>query len=534
MKFIRNAVIQKLRRSFQDANEQWLSIGLSLAIHFLLLIATNIFANLPDISPRLALRAVALDFVMNNAEESNRIANAKPSATKASRRRSSSLPSRTSDLPISDPKNVERQNYALGNSNFGHEQKHNADDNASSNRAEKLFATTSEPERPLPNVARITPTLMPYKFAMPSSQRKAVLKKINEIVSKPFTMATHDSSFTWETDRQRFQFNLQHFPAQSATGLDELLVGVTTIDGGDTLATQLRMKRLAFSQFAQFVDYWDPQVALHDDEFDGRFHSNSGMVLSGKGGTQPKFRGKVTTASYSIRSSEPIFFIDNREVFLEGLEEGAAPIPLPRVFHGVPKDANHSAGGVHSFTEETWLTFYGDGTYTWHTATAPENEHHGNLSREPNSIISRGRAKLHVKGVIKGKLLVYSENNIIIDGDLLCAQNPETFPQSEDFLGLVSTKDVEIASPDVTGPGDLKIYAAILAKGRFRVPDLYTRQSGTLHIYGSLSAGSISATEPRYATRIRFDKRFERMRPPNFPMTNRYEIAEWDERWMVK
>jgi len=61
-----------------------------------------------------------------------------------------------------------------------------------------------------------------------------------------------------------------------------------------------------------------------------------------------------------------------------------------------------------------------------------------------------------------------------------------------------------------------------------------TRQTGTLHIYGSLSAGSITATEPRYGTRIRFDQHFEKMRPPNFPMTNQYEIAEWDERWMVK
>src|SRR5207253_11432687 len=37
---------------------------------------------------------------------------------------------------------------------------------------------------------------------------------------------------------------------------------------------------------------------------------------------------------------------------------------------------------------------------------------------------------------------------------------------------------------------------------------------GTLSIHGSLTAGSLSPTEPRYATRYEFDERFERVRPP--------------------
>ncbi|MDQ7053590.1 MAG: hypothetical protein Q9P14_12085 [candidate division KSB1 bacterium] len=55
----------------------------------------------------------------------------------------------------------------------------------------------------------------------------------------------------------------------------------------------------------------------------------------------------------------------------------------------------------------------------------------------------------------------------------------------------------------------------------------------TLHIYGSLSAGSLTATEPRYATRIRFDRRLQKRRPPYFPMTDRWEIIDWDERWWM-
>ncbi|MDZ7361924.1 MAG: hypothetical protein ONB46_14540 [candidate division KSB1 bacterium] len=389
---------------------------------------------------------------------------------------------------------------------------------------------------PTPRLASadfLAPKLQPHRFAMPSLQRQAILKKIRTLTTKPLAAAL-DSSFVWEKNGQRFQFEVRHLPAASATGFDELLIAVTTVDDDDTLSTQLRMRRLAFSQFAQFVDNWDPLVALHDDEFDGRFHSNTEMVISASGGRQPKFLGKVSTAAYSIRRSQPSFYLDDNEIFLAGLEKNAATIPVPRVFMGILADTSRSREGVKVFTEESWITFHHDGSYSWHSASAPQIEHRAKLSSEPHTIIGRGKARLHVKGVVRGMVLVYGENDIILSGDLLCARDPEIFSDSRDFVGLVSAKEIEVAPPSVTGPGDLKIQAALFARSRFRVPHLYTRETATLRIYGSLSAGSISATEPRYGTRIRFDKRFENMRPPNFPMADRYEIAEWDERWLVK
>jgi hypothetical protein len=203
------------------------------------------------------------------------------------------------------------------------------------------------------------------------------------------------------------------------------------------------------------------------------------------------------------------------------------------VFLGLASDTSFASRPAEPFTEETWLTFHRDGTYTWRTASAPEIEQRAVLSAEANCIVGRGKAKLHLKGVVNGTLIVYCENKIIIDDDLLYAQNPEHITGADDFLGLVSRKDVEIAPPSVTGPGDLRIDAAILAKGRFYVTNIYSRHRGALHIYGSLSAGSISATEPRYATRIRYDKRFDKVRPPNFPMTSRFEIVDWDAQWKV-
>ena len=39
------------------------------------------------------------------------------------------------------------------------------------------------------------------------------------------------------------------------------------------------------------------------------------------------------------------------------------------------------------------------------------------------------------------------------------------------------------------------------------------------------------AAEPRYATKMDFDKRFEYLRPASFPMTRRYEVDSWDQDW---
>ena len=119
----------------------------------------------------------------------------------------------------------------------------------------------------------------------------------------------------------------------------------------------------------------------------------------------------------------------------------------------------------------------------------------------------------------------------MIEGDITYAHDPREVADSEDYLGLVSDRYVEIASPGVTGAGDLEIDAAIFAGRRFNVRDIDHPRTAKLRIYGSLAAGTLSASEPRYGTKIDYDSRFERQRPPGFPSTNRYEVAEWNGQW---
>ena len=138
---------------------------------------------------------------------------------------------------------------------------------------------------------------------------------------------------------------------------------------------------------------------------------------------------------------------------------------------------------------------------------------------------------LYVQGIVAGRVLIYSPQRIVIEGSLTYASDPRDAPDSGDYVGLVSNKYVEVAPPGVTGPGDLEIDAAIFAGRRFIVTNINHPRTGVLRIYGSLAAGSLTATEPRYATKLEYDTRFERLRPPGFPSTNRYEAADWNGQW---
>jgi len=131
---------------------------------------------------------------------------------------------------------------------------------------------------------------------------------------------------------------------------------------------------------------------------------------------------------------------------------------------------------------------------------------------------------------VNGSVAVYSPSKIVIEDNLLYAST-RSLEQGGDFLGLVSGNDVMIAPRSVTGHGDLTINAAIYAKKRFKVSQPEGESSGLLTINGSITAGSLSETEPRYATKVIFDKRLEDVKPPGFPVTDRYELTSIDAGW---
>ncbi len=226
-------------------------------------------------------------------------------------------------------------------------------------------------------------------------------------------------------------------------------------------------------------------------------------------------------------------FFNKESILLGGLETGVKPINLPRKLFPFISEADTALSQVYKVNEDAKIFFHRDGSFTV-TKFKTEQNRKIKMNQDVCYIFGGKKAKLHLEGIVKGKALVYAADKIIIDGDLTYANHPLTSNVADDYLGILSEKNIEIAHPDITGPGDLQIFASLYAKRRFVVRRLSGSGDDTLFIYGSLAAGSISATEPRYATHITFDKRLERSRPPSFPMTNRYEVSQFESKWNVK
>jgi hypothetical protein len=266
---------------------------------------------------------------------------------------------------------------------------------------------------------------------------------------------------------------------------------------------------------------------IHDDVVDGRFHSNTEIRVSRESGVAPTFRGKVTLAARDI-ITDNVGWLNRRTLFPAGLETGVRRIMLPARAVSFAADTV-AAEALQRFERDTTITFHADGSYVWQPVEGGA-EQRRTLGDAPHYLVGAEDVVLHVRGTVNGTALVYTPERIVIDDDLLYADDPRQ-PGATDYLGLVAERTVEIAAPEVTGLGDLEVQASIYARRRFAVRGFRSRPSGTLRIYGSVAAGSITATEPRFATQIEFDQRLTTVRAPGFPQSDRYELGAWDGEW---
>lgn len=380
----------------------------------------------------------------------------------------------------------------------------------------------------------VTAPEVPARTAAFSPKQEIMLaQKIDDWAESYQRRYEADDEVVWKHKGLQYTAHFTLLPGGDDTRPDSVAVQVTTEQDGNRLSTTMRMKRLAFSNYAQFVNRWDESVQIHDDELDGRFHSNSEINLSYSRDIAPRFRGKVTTSARRINITDRRGYRSRDEIFLDGLETGVPSIRLPQDYVPLPDSMAIREEQLHEFPEDTRITFHGDGSYRWVSLESGLFERRGTIRQPASYLIATNEAELQVRGTVAGKVLVYSPKRIVIIGDLRYATDPAG-PDGGDYLGLVSERTVEIAEAKITGPGDLHIQGAIYARRLFRVRDYHRRGTGTLDIYGSLTAGSLTATEPRYATRIRFDPRLESRRPPGFPVTDRYELASWDAAWTVE
>jgi hypothetical protein len=388
--------------------------------------------------------------------------------------------------------------------------------------------TSPAPEsaaEPVPMIEAVVATVAP-------AQQVVLTRRLVREARALLHSSALQRDLTFEHDDRAFTAVLTRHPASDAMGIERVAVEITTEHGGERVHTSMHMKRLTFSHFTQLIDRWDPWVQLHDDEIAGRFHSNSEILLTYDRKVAPRLLGKVTTAR-GIRITGEKGWRSRREIFAGGLESRAARVRLPEISLPVAHPHATRNADVHVVRGDSVIVFNADGGYDCTELASRSETRRGLAPAKPTYIVATRDTELHVRGVVNGNVTLYSPARILVQGDLTHAHAPDGGGDSDDFLALVSDGNVEIDRADVTGPGDLEIHAAIYARRRFIVRNARARGGSTLFIYGSLTAGSVSETEPRYATRIEFDPRFERVRPPGFPETDQYEIEAWDGRWRV-
>ena len=118
-------------------------------------------------------------------------------------------------------------------------------------------ATTAEDaatETPAPP----DPTVAPGR-ALASHEQHAVRRRLSSWTGR-LSPEEPDATLTWREDGQEYTAVLRKAPAAAdAMGMEQLAIELTTERNGERLVTELRMNRVAFSNFAQFIDRWDPR-----------------------------------------------------------------------------------------------------------------------------------------------------------------------------------------------------------------------------------------------------------------------------------
>jgi len=355
-------------------------------------------------------------------------------------------------------------------------------------------------------------------------------KKIKRWSSSMSKKLASSEPIEWRDGGQQYVASFSKQAAENDMETDEVMVEIATERDGKKLTTNLRLKKMAFSNFAQFVHQWDDRVSIHEDEMNGRFHSNTKISVVANRKAAPMFHGKVTTGAYFVDIDGNV---SRKDIFLAGLETGVKRIAMPKpkvLFNQTYADESVNSQLIE---QDSRLIFKHDGSYLVQTLKETGVMQPYPIGEQPLYILAAPGVSLYVSGIVNGAVAVYSPKRIIIEGNLEYAQT-DHIDEGGDFLGLISGNSVVIANRKMVPEGDLNIQAAIYAKDRFQVKQLGGKRMGTLNILGSVSAGSITATEPRYATNIVFDTRLENLRPPGFPVTDRYELLAQQNHWELE
>lgn len=396
--------------------------------------------------------------------------------------------------------------------------------------AVEQIVTTVADSLPAPASASTAPAMeMLPEMRMLSSPEQVHLQQVLEHLADPDILATAQAGDAISLpDGSPFAVDVRAVTTPGLTDLASYEVTLTQQQDDQLFSTRALLRERAFSWYAKFINRWDADVILANDRVVGRFHSNTPVNFSTDRRQQPVFSGPVSVAGYQ-GISRPL---RDSGMFQQGLETGVGRVSMPGAVAPAVFALAEQALEVHQFTENTRLEFLADGGFGWFQSGARS----GIIRPAPGNamlVVADESVVLELSGIVNGVVSVFAPRRLSIIGNLTYAEELAVENDQQHFLTLISNGIIEVASPAQTGPGDLEVHAALFARQRFSVIRFSSRPQGELIIRGALVAGSVSATEPRYSTRIEYDARFESMRPPAFPTTGRFDIADWDQQWHI-
>ncbi|MFQ5772875.1 MAG: hypothetical protein ACE5HX_20225, partial [bacterium] len=268
----------------------------------------------------------------------------------------------------------------------------------------------------------------------------------------------------------------------------------------------------AYSYYYFFLKNW-PLPLEYDagDTLIGPIHANSRIRIS----NNPVFLAKVSSSENTYQGvSNP------NPKFYGGSEFGTVTIELSATILSPLINVITSGGDVYDNT--IWIELNGTSYNVYNDPYITLIATH-NLTDFNRTIMTTGNKDIHVKGTVDGQITILSDKRILIEDDVICANDPSIDPSSDDFIGLIAHHQV-ILVDNVANSSDLVIHAAIMANhDEIQVENSGGAARGTLTIVGSIIETDYLSLTSDYILNHIYDARLIDKTPPYFPRLNRVE-----------
>jgi len=321
----------------------------------------------------------------------------------------------------------------------------------------------------------------------------------------------------------------------------------------------VKLKPSSYAKFAWYIDNMSSKIFVDGDTVYGPFHSQSTLNIGG----DPVFYGKVTTNRgfnpdpkfWNSKGFDPHFYA--------GFKTG---VDIPFVNnYDFNQQKNAAAEGVSLggsslfMNTDLWLTFNSDGTVTYRTGSGSDSSTY-NLpitlpltTFAPTGVVYLGKGNVYMGGTLSGQVSVVTgessglgQGNVYAVDDIKYNQPAMTYAgnndweptTSTDMLGIMTSNNFIIADK-IPNYSNIVVDASIFcAQGGVMAENLQTiNNRGRIFVTGGVVAAKEElivklendGTFKGYKKHVVYDERFLLNGPPNFPVTDSFEIVSWYE-----